>query len=232
MVSTIVSSVSSRYAAPTFVSTLGVMRLPTICPSMLRTCSNITAVRHGRWQGPHPQQASPPFGSPTIKPTYYIFVWTAADQQPHPPVLIGGGGEQLTLRVVAGWADRSNFGGTPEQFAHKCEVLKAHCQEVGRDYDEIEKTISGEVCIRETEAELRALGTKSLWGQPFDDWAAADLVGTPEQVCAKVETFVGLGARGFIPWCSDYPDDTTLRLLATRVMPEFTAPEPPLGSTP
>src|SRR5687767_7392477 len=72
-------------------------------------------------------------------------------QQPHPPILIGGGGEQLTLRVVARVGDRSNFGGTPEQFAHKCEVLKGHCTDVGRDYDEIEKTISGEVMIRETE---------------------------------------------------------------------------------
>jgi len=153
-------------------------------------------------------------------------------QQPHPPVLIGGGGEQLTLRVVARWADRSNFGGPPEAFAHKCEVLKAHCREVGRDYDEIEKTTSGEVCIRETEAELRELGTKSLWGQPFDDWADANLVGTPEQVCAKVEALVQRGCRGFIPWCADYPDDASLRLLATRVMPEFTSPAAPLGSAP
>jgi F420-dependent oxidoreductase-like protein len=61
-------------------------------------------------------------------------------QQPHPPILIGGGGEQLTLRVVARVGDRSNFGGTPEQFTHKCEVLKGHCKDVGRDYDEIEKT--------------------------------------------------------------------------------------------
>jgi F420-dependent oxidoreductase-like protein len=143
-------------------------------------------------------------------------------QQPHPPVLIGGGGEQLTLRVVARLADRSNFGGTPEQFAAKCEVLKAHCKAVGRDYDEIEKTVSGEVCIRETEAELRALGSKSMWGQPFDDWADGNLVGTPEQVCAKVAALADRGCRGFIPWCSDYPDVTTLRLLATRVMPEFT----------
>jgi F420-dependent oxidoreductase-like protein len=142
-------------------------------------------------------------------------------QQPRPPILIGGGGEQLTLRVVAELADRSNFGGGAEAFAAKCEVLKAHCAVVGRDYDEIEKTTSGDVCIRETENELRALGSKSLWGEPFDAWAKANLVGTPEQVCEKVRDLVGLGCTGFIPWCADYPDDTTLRLLATKVMPEF-----------
>ena len=61
-------------------------------------------------------------------------------QTPHPPILIGG--EQLTLRVVARHADRSNFGGKPHEFVHKCEVLKGHCAAVGRDYDEIMKACS------------------------------------------------------------------------------------------
>src|SRR6516162_5328271 len=71
-------------------------------------------------------------------------------QTPHPPIWIGGGGEQLTLRVVARHADLSNFGGKPDEWAHKCEVLKGHCASVGRDYDEITKTWSPEVFIRET----------------------------------------------------------------------------------
>jgi F420-dependent oxidoreductase-like protein len=75
-------------------------------------------------------------------------------QRPHPPVWIGGGGEQLTLRVVARHATHSNFGGKPHEFAHKCEVLKGHCAAVGRDYDEITKTWSPEVFIREDEREI------------------------------------------------------------------------------
>ena len=63
-------------------------------------------------------------------------------QQPHPQILIGGGGEQLTLRVVARLADASNFGGKPHEFKHKTEVLQRHCKDVGRDYDEIQKTMS------------------------------------------------------------------------------------------
>ena len=69
----------------------------------------------------------------------------------------------------------ANFGGKPEEFARKCEILKDHCKAVGRDYDEIEKTISGEVMIRESEDELRAIGTKSLWGEEFDSWQAGKL---------------------------------------------------------
>jgi alkanesulfonate monooxygenase SsuD/methylene tetrahydromethanopterin reductase-like flavin-dependent oxidoreductase (luciferase family) len=142
-------------------------------------------------------------------------------QQPHPPVLIGGGGEQLTLRVVARLADRSNFGGKPAEFAHKTEVLKGHCKDVGRDYDEIEKTWSPEVFVRETEQEVADAGSRSFWGEPQESWAAGNLVGTPEQVAEKLRTYMDLGVTSFMPWCSDYPDDTTLRLFADKVIPEF-----------
>jgi F420-dependent oxidoreductase-like protein len=140
-------------------------------------------------------------------------------QQPHPPIWIGGGGEQLTLRVVARYADYSNFGGKPEQFARKCEILKNHCAAVGRDYDAIGKTWSPEVFIRETEAEVRT-GT-SRWGEPFESWREGNLVGTPEQVADKVAAYRALGCTGFVPWCADYPDTTSLELFATKVMPEF-----------
>ncbi len=142
-------------------------------------------------------------------------------QDPHPPVWIGGGGEQLTLRVVARHADCSNFGGSPEQWAHKREVLKRHCADVGRDEDTIRKTWSPEVFLRSTEAEVEAAGTRSLWGEPVENWRAGNLVGTPEQVCEKVQTYVDLGCRGFIPWCADYPDTETLDLFAQEVMPNF-----------
>src|SRR3954454_7473981 len=140
---------------------------------------------------------------------------------PHPPILIGGGGEQLTLRVVARHADRSNFGGKPHEFAHKCEVLKEHCTAVGRDYDEIGKTISSEVFVRETEAEIEEAGSQSRWGEPFDSWKAGNFVGTPEQVSEKIQAYIELGCSGFVPWCSDYPDDRTLRLFGEKVIPNF-----------
>jgi F420-dependent oxidoreductase-like protein len=142
-------------------------------------------------------------------------------KQPHPPICIGGGGEQLTLRVVARHADRSNFGGKPDEFAHKCEVLKGHCAAVGRDYDEIAKTWSPEVFIRESEAEILEAGSRSFWGEPFESWRAGNLVGTPEQVAEKVQTYVDLGCTGFVPWCSDYPEHETLRLFAEKVMPQL-----------
>jgi F420-dependent oxidoreductase-like protein len=142
-------------------------------------------------------------------------------QQPTPPIWIGGGGEQLTLRVVAKYADCSNFGGPPEAFAHKRDVLRAHCATVGRDPDAIRMTWSPEVFIRHTEAEVDAAGSLAVWGQPVDEWRANNLVGTVEQVAEKMRSYVDLGCRGFVPWCSDYPDTETLELLATEIMPEF-----------
>jgi F420-dependent oxidoreductase-like protein len=60
--------------------------------------------------------------------------------RPHPPILIGGGGEKKTLRLVAQYAQACNLFGGPD-LEHKLEVLRGHCADVGRDYDEIEKTI-------------------------------------------------------------------------------------------
>jgi len=142
-------------------------------------------------------------------------------QDPHPPILIGGGGEQLTLRVVAKHADRANFGGDPEQWRHKREVLESHCAAIGRDLDEIELTWSPEVFIRATEAELEEAGSASAWGEGFDSWRAGNLVGTPEQVSEKLETYRQLGLGAVIPWCHDYPGTETLELLAREVMPDF-----------
>ncbi len=142
-------------------------------------------------------------------------------QSPHPPIWIGGGGEQLTLRVVAKHADCSNFGGRPDVWAHKRDVLRRHCDSVGRDADEIRMTWSPDVFIRSTEAEIDAAGSLSIWGAPEDEWRANNLIGTPEQVAEKMQTYVDLGCRGFIPWCSDYPDTQTMELLASHVMPQF-----------
>ncbi len=67
--------------------------------------------------------------------------------QPHPPILIGGSGEKKTLRLVAQYGNACNlfaFGG-PDGLRQKLEVLKRHCETVGRDYNEIEKTALGSV---------------------------------------------------------------------------------------
>jgi F420-dependent oxidoreductase-like protein len=91
--------------------------------------------------------------------------------RPHPPILIGGGGEQKTLRLVARYADACNlFDG--DELAHKLDVLRQRCDEVGRDYDEIEKTVISRVELGPDDAdtepviahlrELAALGVEHV----------------------------------------------------------------------
>jgi F420-dependent oxidoreductase-like protein len=63
-------------------------------------------------------------------------------QQPHPPIMVGGSGEKKTLRLVAQYADACNvFATTPEEVAHKLDVLAGHCADLGRDPATIEKTM-------------------------------------------------------------------------------------------
>jgi alkanesulfonate monooxygenase SsuD/methylene tetrahydromethanopterin reductase-like flavin-dependent oxidoreductase (luciferase family) len=77
---------------------------------------------------------------------------------PRPPILIGGSGEKKTLRLVAQYADACHLGGGPDVVAHKLDVLRAHCADVGRNYDDIEKTIHyhGDSLLREDADQLAA----------------------------------------------------------------------------
>src|SRR5436305_6180998 len=72
-------------------------------------------------------------------------------QKPHIPLLIGGGGEKVTLKLVAQYADACNIGGDIQTIRHKLAVVKQHCEEVGRDYATIRRTSSTICLIGETE---------------------------------------------------------------------------------
>jgi len=67
--------------------------------------------------------------------------------RPRVPIMVGGGGERSTLRLVARYADACNVFGGPDMLLHKYEVLRAHCEDVGRDYAEIERTNLATVSI-------------------------------------------------------------------------------------
>ncbi len=88
-------------------------------------------------------------------------------QKPHPPIMVGGGGEQKTLRLVARYADACNIGGEPDVIKHKLDVLREHCEAEGRRYDAIEKTTNTNLAVSkdgangtETPAQLVARLTK------------------------------------------------------------------------
>jgi F420-dependent oxidoreductase-like protein len=108
----------------------------------------------------------------------------AAVSQPHPPIMIGGSGERKTLRMVARYGQACNLFPGPD-LARKLDVLRAHCEAEGRDYDEIEKTCyfrfdvgeRGEHADAVTEqlATLAELGFGSVIGSVADIWSLTPL---------------------------------------------------------
>jgi F420-dependent oxidoreductase-like protein len=146
-------------------------------------------------------------------------------QKPHPPILIGGGGEKLTLRVVAKHADIYNWWGPEpvEGFKTKLEALKRHCEEIGRDYGEIEKSYSTEVIIGETEKEVRSMVKELI----RDGWAIEEegkeeqLIGTPEQCVDRLKRFVEVGTTYFIFHFARALETRSYALFAKEVIPEF-----------
>jgi F420-dependent oxidoreductase-like protein len=95
----------------------------------LQICRQMWSGDNGPYKGKHYQLAE-------------TLCVPAPMRQPHPPILIGGGGEKKTLRLVARYADACNlFGSGPDEVARKLDVLREHCAAEGRDYDRIDKTV-------------------------------------------------------------------------------------------
>jgi len=132
---------------------------------------------------------------------------------PMPPLLIGGGGEQLTLRVVAKYADLWNIpGGSYENYARKLEILRDHCQAIGRDYTTIVKTWSAEsIALAPTEAKAQEI----LAATPYQNHP---IVGDPAQVAAQLQRFVDLGVTYLIVRLVDFPSQAGLELFVNEVM--------------
>jgi F420-dependent oxidoreductase-like protein len=121
-------------------------------------------------------------------------------QEGGPRILIGGGGERKTLRLVARYADMWNGFGSPEDVRHKLEVLGEHCRDVGRDPSEIVTTRLGTLALAETheEAERQLEAFKERRGVD-DDGARAGLIwGTADQVGDRVQEYLATGLDGMI----------------------------------
>jgi len=101
---------------------------------MLEECLQIC---HEMWKGERGSQAA--FEGKHYRATRLLNSPQALSK-PHPRILIGGGGEQKTLRLVAQYADATNIFGGPEQLKHKFAVLRERCAEVGRPFEQIERT--------------------------------------------------------------------------------------------
>jgi alkanesulfonate monooxygenase SsuD/methylene tetrahydromethanopterin reductase-like flavin-dependent oxidoreductase (luciferase family) len=143
----------------------------------------------------------------------------------HPvPLLIGGGGEKKTLRIVARYADACNLGGGFENVKRKDEILRQHCEKVGRDESEIERTVGVGTCIirddpAEAQREFEVMFERNGRARPWKD----QLVGTPEQVAEKLRPFLGIGFRHLIVGFPSPYDAESMERLVREVKPALEA---------
>jgi F420-dependent oxidoreductase-like protein len=147
-----------------------------------------------------------------------------------PPLWIAGGGEKKTLRIAAEHAQYTNFDGSPAGFAHKSAVLAEHCAAIGRDFAEITRSANYNVIIGETEADVDdkiawaeehyALTVPAKAPQLAHDLRNGPLVGTPEQVVAKLQELEGLGLGYAITYFADAAyDRSSIELFESQVVP-------------
>jgi alkanesulfonate monooxygenase len=118
-------------------------------------------------------------------------------QRPHPPILIGGGGERKTLRLVAKYAQACNLFAGPD-IEHKLDVLRRHCADLGRDYDEIEKTVM----------------------MPLDVGSNGENV---DDLLARLEGLAKLGIQHVHGRLTDVDKITPIEIIGERIIPAIAA---------
>ncbi len=128
-------------------------------------------------------------------------------QKPHPPIMVGGGGEKRTLRTLAKYGDVMNVFGTPDAVRGKIAALEAHCRAVGRDPAEIQRTISAIMIVSDNQGMVdRVAGAVGAgMGLKADEAKKQLPIGPPAHVREVVERYAEAGVSGIImqtqgPW--------------------------------
>ena len=142
-------------------------------------------------------------------------------QTPHIPLWLGGGGEQVTLKLVAQYGDACNVGGGDAAVVRqKLEVLKRHCDEQGRDYGQIIKSTSVNAFILENERDAEQATALARGNQSLAEYSKTFWVGTAEQLAERMRPLVEAGADYIIVYLPRLAYDAEpVRRLAREVVP-------------
>ncbi|NJM06231.1 LLM class F420-dependent oxidoreductase [Candidatus Gracilibacteria bacterium] len=145
-------------------------------------------------------------------------------QKPYPSLWIGGGGEQVTLKLVAQYGNACNVGGDPDTLRHKFAVLQGHCETVGRAYDEIIRSSNLNVILLNDGADPLAATEKirAALGMSFEELSKMAVVGTAETVVARVQGMVDAGVNYVIVYLPRVAyDRDLLHRFAEEVIPHI-----------
>jgi alkanesulfonate monooxygenase SsuD/methylene tetrahydromethanopterin reductase-like flavin-dependent oxidoreductase (luciferase family) len=182
-------------------------------PERLRWLGEALPIMRGMLDGIEPTATGPRYAARQTRNL-------PAPVQARLPICIGGGGEQVTLKLVAKYGDMNNLGGGIETVKRKEAILLEHCAAVGRDPAEIERTTGiGTVFIRDDRAEAQRLFREAFErnriARPWDDQP----VGTPEDVAEMLAPHVEIGYRHLVAGVPATYDEESMTRLATEVKP-------------
>lgn len=134
-------------------------------------------------------------------------------QKPRPPIMIGGSGEKVTLRLVAQYADMCNVGGKPDEVAHKYDVIKQHCENVGRPFEEITLSNNIGIVLARNEADLQAKKSK------YPNYG--DIQGTPQMLVDLLGEYAKVGSQYVTFFMPDAEEIEPLEILGEEVLPHI-----------
>lgn len=169
----------------------------------------------------------------TLQGKHYRLSDAIAEPKPvqkHLPILIGGGGEKKTLRITARWADMWHGFGTVEEIAHKLEVLRGHCADVGRDPAEISALcgVNPGVVLRDDPAEVRAwlrtvARTQRMKPGDEETYVSGQRLHRVDDAVERMLAYWQVGVRGFILGFAPPFDRETIERVAREVRPRVEA---------
>jgi alkanesulfonate monooxygenase SsuD/methylene tetrahydromethanopterin reductase-like flavin-dependent oxidoreductase (luciferase family) len=119
-------------------------------------------------------------------------------QKPHIPLLIGGGGEKVTLKLVAQYGDACNVSGDLDTIKHKFDVIKQHCETVGRDYESIHRTSTTTCSIAETDEQALAQIPEAMKSLFRERMRGGGLIGSPDTIRKRLAEIEAAGVQELI----------------------------------
>jgi len=146
-------------------------------------------------------------------------------QQPHPPIWVGGSGERVTLRLAAQYGDATNFGGHLDDldwYRHKFDVIRGHCNAIGRDADELIRSSDVETTLVRPGDDPELLTRRYRRDQTLAEYRSHAIVGGPQEIIDAYGRLIDAGVNYII--VSDLPGLARLEVLealAADVLPAF-----------
>jgi alkanesulfonate monooxygenase SsuD/methylene tetrahydromethanopterin reductase-like flavin-dependent oxidoreductase (luciferase family) len=139
--------------------------------------------------------------------------------------MVGGGGEEFTLRIAAKHADEWNFWGPVETMERKLAALESHCERYDRDITDIDISWFARCIVRDTDEEVeRVLDAAPRFRDPDPDDPLSsynNLIGTPTELADELEAYAALGVDEVVLEFVDFPEPRGPQLFIDEVVPEF-----------